>query len=64
MRFPHEDTDRHGALLEVHCVLNPDGVLSITEAFLDPDYALARTAICRTREAGFRFGERHDNGFV
>jgi ubiquinone/menaquinone biosynthesis C-methylase UbiE len=30
MRFPHEYTDRHGALLEAHRVLKTGGVLSNT----------------------------------
>jgi ubiquinone/menaquinone biosynthesis C-methylase UbiE len=59
-----EIPDRHRALLELHRVLKPGGVLSITEEFLDPDYPLARTAIRWAREAGFEFVERHGNWFV
>jgi len=59
-----EIPDRHRALLELHRVLKPGGVLSITEEFLDPDYPLARTTIHWAREAGFELAERHGNWFV
>jgi ubiquinone/menaquinone biosynthesis C-methylase UbiE len=59
-----EIPDRHRALLELHRVLMPGGMLSITEEFLDPDYPLARTTIRWAREAGFELAERHGNWFV
>jgi ubiquinone/menaquinone biosynthesis C-methylase UbiE len=59
-----EIPDRHRALLELHRVLKPNGVLSITEEFLDPDYPLARTTIRWAREAGFELAERHGNWFI
>jgi ubiquinone/menaquinone biosynthesis C-methylase UbiE len=59
-----EIPDQHRALLELHRVLKPGGVLSITEEFLDPDYPLGRTAIRWAREAGFELEERHGNWFV
>jgi ubiquinone/menaquinone biosynthesis C-methylase UbiE len=59
-----EIPDRHRALLELHRVLKPGGMLSIIEAFLDPDYPLARTTIRWAREAGFELAERHGNWFV
>ena len=59
-----EIPDRHRALLELHRVLKPGGMLSITEEFLDPDYPLARTTIGWAVEAGFELAERHGNWFV
>jgi SAM-dependent methyltransferase len=59
-----EIPDRHRALLELHRVLKPGGVLSITEEFLDPDYPLARTVVRWAGEAGFELAERHGNRFV
>ena len=59
-----EIPDRHRALLELHRVLKPGGVLSITEEFLDPDYPLAQTTVGWAEGAGFELAERHGNWFV
>jgi len=59
-----EIPDRQRALAELRRVLKPDGVLSITEEFLDPDYPLARTTIRWAKEAGFELAERHGNWWV
>jgi ubiquinone/menaquinone biosynthesis C-methylase UbiE len=59
-----EIPDRHRALLELHRVLKPGGVLSSTEEFLDPDYPLARTVVRWAGEAGFELAERHGNWLV
>jgi ubiquinone/menaquinone biosynthesis C-methylase UbiE len=59
-----EIPDRHRALLELHRVLKPGGVLSVTEEFLDPDYPLARTTTHWAEEAGFELMEQHGNWFV
>ena len=59
-----EIPDRHRALLELHRVLEPGGVLSITEEFLDPDYPLARTTVRWAEAAGFEPAGRHGNWFV
>jgi len=59
-----EIPDRQRALAELHRVLKPDGVLSITEEFLDPDYPLVRTTIRWAKEAGFELAERHGNWWV
>lgn len=56
-----EIPDRQRALAELHRVLKPDGVLSITEEFLDPDYPRAQTTIQRAQSAGFELEERHGN---
>lgn len=56
-----EIPDQQRALAELHRVLKPGGVLSITEEFLDPDYPLAQTTIRRAQEAGFELAERHGN---
>jgi len=49
------------ALAELHRVLTPDGVLSVSEEFLDPDYPTAAETIRRVEAAGFRLAERHGN---
>jgi ubiquinone/menaquinone biosynthesis C-methylase UbiE len=59
-----EILDRQRALAELRRVLKPDGALSITEEFLDPDYPLAQTTIRWAKEAGFRLAERHGNWWV
>ena len=59
-----EISDRQRALAELRRVLKPDGVLSITEEFLDPDYPLARTTIRWAAEAGFELAERYGNWWV
>ena len=53
------DPDR--ALAELHRVLAPGGVLSVGEAFLDPDYPFPAETIRRVEAAGFRLIERHGN---
>jgi ubiquinone/menaquinone biosynthesis C-methylase UbiE/uncharacterized protein YbaR (Trm112 family) len=53
------DPDR--ALAELYRVLAPGGVLSVGEAFLDPDYPFPAETIRRVEAAGFRLIERHGN---
>jgi ubiquinone/menaquinone biosynthesis C-methylase UbiE len=56
-----EIPDRQSALSELRRVLKPNGVLSVTEEFLDPDYPLRRTTMRWASEAGFELVERHGN---
>lgn len=54
----HEVPDQGRALAEVRRVLKPDGILSVTEEFLDPDYPFQRTTLRRVARAGFELAER------
>ena len=56
-----EIPDPNRALAELHRVLAPDGVLSVGEAFMDPDYPFPAETIGRVEAAGFRLAERHGN---
>jgi ubiquinone/menaquinone biosynthesis C-methylase UbiE len=56
-----EIPDKQLALSELRRVLKPNGILSITEEFLDPDYPLPRTTVRWASEAGFHLVERHGN---
>jgi SAM-dependent methyltransferase len=48
-----EIPDQARALGEIHRVLQPKGVLAVTEFLPDPDYPLAATTIRRGLDAGF-----------
>jgi len=52
------------ALAELHRVLCPGGVLSITEEFYDPDYLFLPETIRLVEAAGFRLQERFGNVLV
>ena len=53
-----EVRDRRAALRELYVALEPCGVLSVTEAFGDPDYHRPATVRREVEEAGFRFAGR------
>ena len=59
-----EIPDRLRALAELHRVLRPGGMLSITEEFYDPDYLFLTETIRLVEAAGFRFEERFGNLWV
>jgi ubiquinone/menaquinone biosynthesis C-methylase UbiE len=48
-----EIPDRKKALLEIHRVLKPDGLLAIGEFLPDPDYPRRKTVVSWCKEAGF-----------
>lgn len=56
-----EIPDRGRALAELHRVLRPGGVLSITEEFYDPHYLFLPETIRLVGAAGFRFEQRFGN---
>lgn len=56
-----EIPDPNRALAELHRVLKPGGVLSITEQFPDPDYPFAFETIQRVQAAGFKLARKAGN---
>jgi ubiquinone/menaquinone biosynthesis C-methylase UbiE len=59
-----EMPDKPRALQELYRVIRPDGVLSISEYFSDPDYLLRRTTVALARAAGFEPFEEFGNFFA
>lgn len=59
-----EISDQARALAELHRVLKPGGLLSITEEFMDPDYPFAFETIRRVEAAGFKLDRRFGNFFL
>ena len=59
-----EIPDQACALAELHRVIRPGGLLSITEEFLDPDYPFAFETIRRVEVEGFRLERRFGNFWV
>jgi ubiquinone/menaquinone biosynthesis C-methylase UbiE len=59
-----EIPDPARALVELRRVLKPDGVFSITEEFLDPDYLFAVETKHLVEAAGFRPDRRFGNIWV
>ena len=56
-----EIPDPQGALAELRRVLCPDGILSISEGFFDPDYRFAFETMRQAHKAGFEWVERFGN---
>ena len=56
-----EIPDQARALAELHRVIKPGGLLSITEEFLDPDYPFAFETIRRVEASGFSLERRCGN---
>ena len=56
-----EIPDRARALAELHRVLKPGGVLSITEEFTDPDYRFPGETLRAVEAAGFYLENRYGN---
>jgi tRNA A58 N-methylase Trm61 len=59
-----EIPDQARALAELRRVLKPDGLLSITEEFFDPDYPLVFETVQRVEAAGFKLDQRFGNFWV
>jgi ubiquinone/menaquinone biosynthesis C-methylase UbiE/pimeloyl-ACP methyl ester carboxylesterase len=59
-----EIPDQARALAELRRVLKPDGVLSITEEFLDPDYPLPAETVQRAQAAGYTLDHRFGNWWI
>jgi len=56
-----EIPDQGRALAELHRVLKPGGLISITEEFWDPDYPFVSETVRRVEAAGFRLAQRFGN---
>jgi SAM-dependent methyltransferase len=56
-----EIPDQSRALAELHRVIKPGGLLSITEEFMDPDYPFVFETIRRVETAGFSLEWRFGN---
>jgi ubiquinone/menaquinone biosynthesis C-methylase UbiE len=59
-----EIPDQARALVELHRVIKPGGLLSITEEFTDPDYSFAFETVRRVEAAGFSLEQRFGNFWV
>jgi tRNA A58 N-methylase Trm61 len=59
-----EIPDQSRALAQLHRVIKPGGLLSITEEFFDPDYPFVFETVRRVEAAGFRLDQRFGNFWV
>ena len=58
-----EIPDQKRALKEIARVLKPNGILSVSEFMLDPDYPFRSTMIKTLSAAGFLFEESSGNSW-
>lgn len=58
-----EIPDKQKALGEIRRVLKKEGLLTLAEGLIDPDYRLRRTEIGWCRDAGFELVESHGSPF-
>jgi len=56
-----EIPDQSQALEEIRRVLQPGGILAVSELLMDPDYPLKETTARRCEEAGFQLEEFYGN---
>ena len=56
-----EIPDQSRALAELHRVLRPNGVLSITAEFTDPDYLFTKETVRLLEKNGFTLVDQHGN---
>jgi len=58
-----EIPDKQKALGEIRRVLKKEGLLTLAEGLIDPDYRLRKTEIGWCRDAGFELVESHGSSF-
>lgn len=59
----NEIPDQEKALTEFHRVLKPNGLLVLSELFMDPDYPLSNTLIKKVQSLPFKLKEKIGNFF-
>jgi ubiquinone/menaquinone biosynthesis C-methylase UbiE len=58
-----EVPDKRKALCEIHRVLTKEGLLTLAECLIDPDYPRRKTGIAWCRDAGFELVGSYGNIF-
>jgi len=59
-----EISDKKGALEEIFKALKPEGILSVTEVFPDPDFQRQSIVLRLTSAVGFRLDKKYGNIFA